>query len=318
MVRLPKIVNIFRRRKFPISFVYSDAYWLVDIGNHVFPTKKYRLIYEKLLFMGVKKQNFFSPEPALDEDILLVHTSKYIKKLRTGRLSRSEIMELELPYKPEIFDFAKLAVGGTILATRLAMESRLAVHIGGGFHHAFPDHGEGFCVLNDIAVSLAKAKQEGAIKRGMVVDCDVHQGNGTAAIFSDEESIFTFSLHQMDLYPAQKPASNLDVGMWSGDGDEKYIPLLKSRFPQLYREFEPDLILYLAGADPYEGDQLGGLRLTQEGLEERDRIIIGEALKLDIPIAVVLAGGYAADVGDTVSIHLNTIKTAQSLFRKYH
>jgi acetoin utilization deacetylase AcuC-like enzyme len=224
---------------------------------------------------------------------------------------------MELPYKPEHLDFAQLMVGGTIASARWALKEGLAVNIGGGFHHAFPDHGEGFCVLNDVAVALKKLKNEGRIQKGMVVDCDVHQGNGTANIFREDDSVFIFSIHQMDIYPAHKPESSVDVGMWSGDGDEKYLKAIRSHIPGLYNEFKPDLIFYLAGADPFEKDQLGSLKLTIEGLRERDKIVLSGALKHRIPVVVVLAGGYAYDVRDTVSIHLNTIKVAQKLMKRF-
>jgi len=310
------LFRLLRRKKFPFKFIYSDKYW-VDIGTHVFPAKKYRLIYEALLRMGAKKENFILPQPAADEDLLLVHTPKYLKKLKTGNLSHSEIFALELPYSPELMKFAWLFVGGTILTAEMALKDGLAVHLGGGFHHAFPDHGEGFCVFNDVAVALEKMKHEGKIERAMVVDCDLHQGNGTSFILAKKDYAFTFSIHQMDNYPAEKPSSSVDIGLWSGDGDEKYLPLIRSHFPSLYIEYKPDLIFYLAGADPYEDDQLGNLRLTMEGLIERDRIIIGEARRLGLPLVILLAGGYAKDVADTVSVHFNTIKTAQRIQRKY-
>ncbi len=316
MSRLHRFIRRLRGRKFPFRFVYSDAYWMVDLGNHVFPAKKYRLIYESLLKRGAKKENFVAPEPVMDEDLLLVHSSKYLKKLITGRLSPAEIMTLELPYDLEILDFARLMVGGTVKAAELSLQDGLAVHIGGGFHHAFTDHGEGFCILNDVAVALKKMTGIEAIHRGMVVDCDVHQGNGTAEIFAEDENIFTFSLHQMDIYPARKEESSLDVGLWSGDGDEKYLAVLRSHIPRLYREFQPDIILYLAGADPYEKDQLGGLKISIDGLKERDRIVVDEALRLEIPVAILLAGGYAYDAMDTVEVHLNTIRMAQKAKRK--
>jgi len=311
------LLRFFLRKKFPFKFVYSEDYWIVDIGKHVFPVKKYRLVYEELLSMGAKKENFLIPEPAKDEDLLLVHTSKYMKKLKTGSLSPSEILALELPYSAELVKFSQLCVGGTILTARRALKDGLSVHIGGGFHHAFPDHGEGFCVLNDVAVALEKIKQEGRIQKAMIVDCDLHQGNGTSFIFAKKNYAFTFSIHQMDIYPAEKPLSSVDVGLWSGDGDEKYLSSLCFHFPRLYSEFKPDLVFYLAGADPFEGDQLGSLTLTKEGLKERDRIVIEEARKLRIPVAIVFAGGYARNVEDTVSIHLNTIKIAQKIQRKY-
>lgn len=307
----------FRTKNFPFRFVYSDTYWMVDLGNHVFPAEKYRLIYEKLLRRGAKKENFKAPEPASDEDLLLVHSPKYLKKLKTGRLSQSEVITMELPYSAEVLDFAQLMVGGTIMAVRLALEDGLSVHIGGGFHHAFHDHGEGFCILNDVAVALRKMQQSGAFQKGMIMDCDVHQGNGTAEIFAEDESVFTFSMHQMDIYPAKKEKSTLDVGFWSDDGDQKYLDSLKSHIPRLYETFKPDVVFYLAGADPYEKDQLGGLKVTFDGLKERDSIVIQGALQLKIPVVILFAGGYAFDVMDTVEIHLNTIKMAQKLKRKY-
>ncbi len=312
-----RLLSFLPRKKFPFKFIYCQDYWMVDIGKHVFPVKKYRLIYEKLLSMGVKKESFLAPEPSPDEDLLLVHTAKYLKKLKTGSLLQSEILTLELPYSAELLRFARLYVGGTILTARRALEDGLAIHIGGGFHHAFPDHGEGFCVLNDVAVALEKMKQDKRIKKAMVVDCDLHQGNGTAFIFARKDYIFTFSIHQMDIYPAQKPSSSVDVGLWSGDGDEKYLSSLRLHFPRLYREFQPDVVFYLAGADPYEEDELGSLKLTKEGLKERDQIILEGARRLRIPVAVVFAGGYARKVEDTVEIHLNTIRVAQKVQRKY-
>lgn len=318
MALLIDMFKIFRRKKFHFKFVYSENYWMVNLGEHVFPVKKYRLIYENLLYMGARKENFLSPQLPEEEDLLLVHTPKYLKKLKSGSLSYSEILTLELPYSPELLEFAQLFVGGTILAAKNALEDGLGVHIGGGFHHAFPDHGEGFCVLNDVAVSLEKMKQEGRVQKAMVVDCDLHQGNGNAFIFANKDYAFTFSIHQMDIYPAQKLSSSVDVGLWSGDGDEKYLAELRLNFPRLYQEFQPDLVFYLAGADPYENDQLGNLRITMEGLKERDRIVIGEARKLHLPVVILFAGGYAYSVNDTVSIHLNTIQVARKIQGKYY
>jgi len=318
MVDLKTALKIFRRRKFPFKFVYSDSYWMVELGNHVFPIKKYLRIYEKLLEAGAKKDNFLSPPLVTDDDLQLVNSSKYIKKIRSGKLSQTELMTLEIPYSTEGVKFAFMNVGGTILAAETALEEGLAVHIGGGFHHAFSDHGEGFCVFNDVAVALERMRYEGRIDKALVVDCDVHQGNGTADIFSDKDYAFTFSIHQMDLYPAHKPSSSLDVGLWSGDGDDKYLAALREHFPRLFHEYQPDLVFYLAGADPYEKDQLGALKLTPAGLRERDEIVIGAARKLGLPLVIVLAGGYAWDLENTVTIHFNTITAAQRAQRKYH
>jgi len=323
MVDLKGMLSLLRRPRFPFKFVYSDAYWLVDLGDHVFPIVKYRLIYEQLLSQGIRKENFLTPQPASDPEIELVHTARYVKKIRQGKLSQAEMLALELPFCQECVDFAVLTVGGTIQAAEQALAEGLCFHIGGGFHHAFRDHGEGFCVFNDVAVSLEKMKRDGRIRRAMIVDCDVHQGNGTAVIFSGMDDVFTFSLHQMDLYPAQKPRSSLDVGLWAGDPDEKYLAALTEHIPRIYEEFQPDLVYYLAGADPLEYDQLGCLRISHEGLKERDRIVIEGARRLRLPLVILLAGGYAPDIADTVAVHMNTIEVARkaelkgaSLFRR--
>lgn len=312
-----RLLKFLDRRKFPLLFIYSDEYWMIDVGKHVFPIKKYRTIYEKLLLTGARKENFLAPQLAADEDILLVHSPRYVKKLKTGALSAAEIAMIELPFSTELVRFAWLSVGGTILAARKALEKGLAVHVGGGFHHAFHDHGEGFCVLNDVAVAIEKLKKEGAIRKAMVIDCDVHQGNGNAHILAGKDYAFIFSIHQMDIYPSSKPLSTVDVELWSGDGDGEYLAAMRSYFPRLYDEYKPDLVMYLAGADPYEKDQLGSLRLTKEGLRERDSLVIEEARRRHLPVAILLAGGYAVDFGDTVSIHLNTIKVAQRAMKKY-
>jgi acetoin utilization deacetylase AcuC-like enzyme len=312
-----RILRALEKWRFPVPFVYSDDYWMLDVGKHVFPIRKYRALYERLLLLGAKKENFVTPQAASDEDVLLVHSPRYIKKLRTASLSSAEIAMIELPFSLELVHFAWLMVGGTILTARLALERGLAIHLGGGFHHAFHDHGEGFCVLNDVAIAVEVLKKEGAVRRVMVVDCDLHQGNGTAHILADKDYAFTFSIHQMDLYPSNKPSSSVDIGLWSGEGDEKYLAALRSHFPRLYRDYSPDLVFYLAGADPFEKDQLGGLRLTKEGLRQRDAIVITEARRLRIPVAVVLAGGYAAEMEDTVAVHLGTIRVSQKTQRKY-
>jgi len=316
MISFKNIFAKWRLRKFTLKFVYSEKYWMVNLNHHVFPVEKYRLLYEKLIRLGAKKANFLPPQPAINEELLLVHTAKYLNKLQAGKLSQSEILTMELPYSPQLLEFALCQVGGTVLAAETALQEGLAVHLGGGFHHAFPDHGEGFCVVNDVAVALEKMKREGKIEKGMIIDCDVHQGNGTASIFDKKDYAFTFSIHQMDIYPAQKPSSSLDVGLWSGDGDDKYLTALKAHIPRIYQEFKPDIIFYLAGADPYQNDQLGGLKLTMEGLKERDKWVVGQARELGLPLVILLAGGYAYDVEETVTIHFNTIQLAQKIHRK--
>ena len=312
------LLNLFRvlvGKRFPFQFVYSSEYWMVETGRHVFPLQKYRLVYENLLAMGAKKENFLRPRPAPDEDVLLVHTARYLKRIKTGTLSAAELRALEIRYSPELVRFALLSVGGTVLAARKALECGLAVHLGGGFHHAFPDHGEGFCLLNDVAVAVRKMIEEKLARKVMVVDCDLHQGNGTATALAGRKDVFTLSIHQMDIYPTEKPLSTVDIGLMSGDGDVQYLAQLGAHIPRVYSEFRPDLVIYLAGADPFEKDQLGGLSLTKAGLKERDKVVIENARRLGIPVAVVLAGGYAAEIKDTVDIHLNTVRIAQRVQR---
>jgi acetoin utilization deacetylase AcuC-like enzyme len=288
---------------------------MVDTKNHVFPMAKYRMIYESLLSQGAKQVDFLHPLASSEEDLLLVHSSRYIRRVTEGKLSSSELAVLEIPFSEELVNFFLLMVGGTTAAAENALDTGLSFHIGGGFHHAFDDHGEGFCIFNDVAIALEKMICLERIKKAVIVDCDVHQGNGTAAIFQDRDYAFTFSIHQMDIYPAKKSYSSLDVGLWSGDGDEQYLEQINRYFPALYEKEDPGLIFYLAGADPYERDQLGGLDITREGLLERDRIIIEGARKLDIPMVILLAGGYAYDVADTVKIHMNTIDVARRAYR---
>jgi len=314
------LLDLFRvlvGKRFPFQLVYSNEYWMFETGKHIFPLQKYRLVYENLLAMGAKKENFLRPRPAPDEDILLVHTARYLRRIKSGGLSHAELRALEIGFSPELVRFALLTVGGTVLAARKALECGLAVHIGGGFHHAFPDHGEGFCLLNDVAVAARKLVEEKLAQRVMVVDCDLHQGNGTAAAFAGRKDIFTLSIHQMDIYPLEKPPSTVDIGLWAGDGDAKYLAELRAHIPKIYNEFRPNIVLYLAGADPYEKDQLGGLALTKAGLKERDKVVIENARRLAIPVVVVLAGGYASEIKDTVDIHLNTVRIAQRVQRVF-
>lgn len=284
-----------------MKIIYSPKY-NIDIGGHVFPTVKYDGVYNKLIKENPEyKKIIIEPYPAKDNEIELVHTKEYIRKLKTGALSPEEIYTLELPYSKKLIDASWLCAGGTIMTCRIALEEACAVHLGGGFHHAFPDHGEGFCVLNDIAIGIKVVQ-----KRTLVIDCDLHQGNGTAYIFRDAKNVFTFSIHQENNYPMPKPPSTLDIGLNDGVGDDEYMMHLRTHIPQIIEKFKPELIFYVAGADPYEFDQLGGLKLTMEGLGERDRFIFG----LGIPTAVVLAGGYALKVEDTVQIHYNMVKEA--------
>lgn len=296
-----------------MRIVYSPKYE-VDIGTHVFLTAKFRLVHERLIQENLfKEEDFTEPQPATDEDVKLVHTADYVRKLKEGTLSMWEIMTLELPYSKELIEASWLCAGGSIATAKTALEDGASAHLGGGFHHAFPDHGEGFCVLNDHSIAIRRLQKDGRIRKALVVDGDLHQGNGTAFIFRDDPSVFTFSIHQQNNYPAVKPPSDLDIGLNDGASDEEYLGYLEKHVPQIIKDFQPELIIYVAGADPYEHDQLGGLSLTLEGLKKRDEIVIGKSQKAGIPVAVVLAGGYAFKLKDTVTIHTNTIKVAGEL-----
>ena len=283
----------------------------VDIGKHVFPVTKYRLVKDRLEEGGwLEKARLESSEPASEEDILRVHTSAYWEKISTGTFALNEERILELPFSDDLREASVLCAGGTTQAGRLALAQGRAVHLGGGFHHAFADHGEGFCLLNDIAIAAATLLAEGATERIAVVDLDVHHGNGTAAIFAEEPRVFTFSMHHQWNYPALKPPGDLDVGLEDGVGDEEYLGLLREHLPRILEEFRPELILYLAGADPYEADQLGGLALSLEGLRARDELVLETAQEAGVGVAVTLAGGYAIRASDTVAIHCGTVEVA--------
>ncbi|MCM8783551.1 MAG: histone deacetylase [Candidatus Omnitrophica bacterium] len=267
--------------------------------------------------MGLKDEAFISPTTATKETVCLVHTSDYFEKLKFGRLSLEELLRLEIPMNEEIFTASLICVEGSYLAGKYALGNKLGIHIGGGFHHAFPDHGEGFCVFNDIAIAIRKLQKEGLIKKAMVIDCDLHQGNGTAYIFQRDSTVFTFSIHQENNYPFYKPAGSLDIGLDDGTDDGGYLAPLKEAIPPILRNFKPEIIFYQAGADPYKNDQLGGLRLTKDGLRERDAFIFNQAKENNISIAVTLGGGYAVNIQDTVGIHCNTIIEALKAFGLY-
>ena len=301
----------------PVPVVWHPAYE-VDIGAHVFPTRKYRLVRDRLLAEStIQAADLREPAPASDEDVGLVHTVDYVRRINTGSLSRDEQLVLEVPFSPALRVATWLCAGGSTLAGRLALERGIAVHLGGGFHHAFPDHGEGFCLINDVAIGIRVLQREGVVRRAVVVDLDVHHGNGTADIFRDDPDVFTFSMHQERNYPAHKPPSDLDLGLEDGAGDAEYLTLLERHLPDLLARHRPDLVLYLAGADPYRMDQLGGLSLTLEGLRRRDRMVFERAMAAGIPVAVCLAGGYATRTDDTVEIHCTTVREAAAALARW-
>lgn len=330
----------------PFKLIYSDAYYL-PIGRHVFPAEKYRRVRDRLIATRVAEaSDFLEPQPATDQDILLVHKPEYVQKLRNGTLTQREEMELEIPYSRDLVDAFWLAAGGSILAARHALDDKVSISIGGGFHHAFPDHGEGFCMVHDVAVAIRRLQRDDKIRTAMTVDCDVHQGNGTAAIFAGTRTasallpsassstmprpegapasgqirgahagdVFTISLHQHNNYPQWKPPSSIDVDLPDGIGDDDYLAWLDNALSSGLRQFEPDLLCYIAGADPYKEDQLGGLSLTIEGLKKRDALVFQVAKARGIPVMVTYAGGYAQNVDDTVTIHSNTVIAAKETF----
>jgi acetoin utilization deacetylase AcuC-like enzyme len=300
----------------PFRLVYSEGYDL-HLGDHVFPSKKYRWLHDRLVRTRFADAgDFIEPQPATDEDVALVHDAEWVAKLRNGTLNYQDILRLEIPYSQPMVEAFWLAAGGTILAARLALETGIGFNLGGGFHHAFPGHGEGFCAINDIAVAVRRVQRDGAIERAMVVDCDVHHGNGTAAIFAGDQSVFTISIHQFNNYPTEKPPSSLDIHLADGIGDAEYLHRLGNGYRAALSMFKPELVLYVAGADPYYEDQLGGLSLTFDGLMERDRLVIWTALTHHIPVAIVLAGGYAQSVEDTITIHANTAAVAKEILSK--
>jgi acetoin utilization deacetylase AcuC-like enzyme len=325
----------------PFKLIYSDDYYL-PIGAHVFPAEKYKRIHDRLLATGVAEpSDFVSPNPASDQDVLLVHTPEYVRKLRTGTLSAREELQMEVPYSPELVRAFWLAAGGSILAADHALKGRVAFSIGGGFHHAFPDHGEGFCMIHDVAIAIRRMQRDDRIRTAMTVDCDVHQGNGTAAIFAGTRvptaplpstsvssiatapakvrnahagDVFTISLHQENNYPAWKPPSSIDIDLPDEIGDEDYLAWLDNALSSGLRQFQPDLLCYIAGADPYRDDQLGGLALTIDGLKRRDELVFRVAKTRGIPVMVTFAGGYARHIDDTVTIHSNTVVAARDVF----
>jgi len=338
----------------PFKLVYSDDYYL-PIGSHVFPAEKYKRIHDRLLASGIAApSDFVVPSPATDRDVLLVHTPQYVEKLKTGTLSAREQLELEVPYSPELVRAFWLNAGGSILAADHALNDGMAISIGGGFHHAFPDHGEGFCLIHDVAIAIRRMQRDGKIHRAITVDCDVHQGNGTAAIFAGARTasgplpsvpnapmnpafsgnipakaaaktrmhsghagdVFTISLHQENNYPAWKPPSSIDIDLPDEIGDDDYLAWLDNALGSGLRQFNPELLCYLAGADPYREDQLGGLSLTIGGLKKRDELVFRAAKARGIPVMVTLAGGYARKLEDTITIHCNTVVAAKEVMQK--
>lgn len=295
-----------------MKIFYSDYAPLPLPQGHRFPAQKYSLLRRRVAQGGfVSLQDMLLAEPASDEQLLLVHTPAYLRQVKTGQLSSRQLRRIGLPWSPELVERARRSVGSTIAACRSALDDRIAVSLSGGTHHAYPDHGQGFCVFNDVAVAVRVLQSEGRVNSVLILDLDVHQGNGTAAIFAEDPKVFTFSMHGAKNFPYRKEQSDLDIGLPDGAGDQAYLEALTDGMARSL--LRPDLVIYLAGADPYKGDTLGRLSLTKAGLEARDNLVLQACLSRRAPLAILMSGGYAQDIEDTVDIHFRTVSTAAAL-----
>jgi acetoin utilization deacetylase AcuC-like enzyme len=294
---------------------YTSRYY-ADIGEgHVFPIRKFELVRDRLLREGTLcSADIIEPQPASIADVMLVHTDDYIRRLRAGALTARELRRLGLPWSKALVRRSFLAAGGTLNAARWALSEGIGSNLAGGTHHAFADRGEGFCVLNDVAIAIRVLCRDHLIERAAIVDCDVHQGNGTATIFADDHQVFTFSMHGAKNYPLFKARSTLDIELPDKTTDESYLETLASHLPRVF-DHKPDIVFYLGGADPYAGDRLGRLALSIAGLRARDEHVLRECLARRVPVVTVMSGGYAEDINDTVEIHCNTIRAARAVFQ---
>jgi len=296
---------------------FSPKYTL-DLGDHVFPTQKFALTARALVERGIlSAQDLEEREPASRQDLLLAHHASWVDRVLEGRLKPQDLEALELPWSEELVLSHRTCAQGTVLACRQALECGLGLHIGGGSHHAGPVRGEGFCVFNDIALGILKMQSEGRIRRAAVVDLDVHQGNGTAAIFAGRTDVFTFSIHEQDNYPPVKTPGSLDIGLQQGTTDAEYIAVLGQELPRILDLHRPELVVYQAGVDCFEKDLLGGFKLTEKGLIRRDRLVFEQCFQRRIPVAVTLGGGYAVRLQDSVRLHVQTVETAIASHRRF-
>ena len=295
--------------------IFYSPYYYADIGEgHIFPIRKFEIAKDILLAEGtLLPDEIVAPEPVDAADLLLVHTEDYITRLTEGRLTAKEIRKLGLPWSEALVRRSFHAISGTINAARQSLINGIASNLAGGTHHAYPDRGEGFCVLNDVAVSIRVLQREKLASKFLIIDLDVHQGNGTAFIFQNSPEVFTFSMHGAKNYPLFKETSSLDIELADGTADDEYLETLEHAMPRL-RLHDADIIFYLAGADPYEHDRLGRLKLTKEGLRQRDDMVLRFARDEGIPIVTTMSGGYAEEIADTVYIHCNTIRAVKSVF----
>lgn len=291
---------------------YTDHFVLPLPNGHRFPMQKYALLREAV--QTYAPHSLEEAAAAADHDLLLVHEAAYIERMSHGTLTTTEIRQIGFPWSPQMAERARRSAGATLAAAKTALTERCAINLAGGTHHAFADHGEGFCCYNDAAVAARVLQRDHGMPRVLICDLDVHQGNGTASIFRDDASVFTFSMHGARNYPVRKETSDLDVELPDGCDDAAYLHALRENLPRAITQFRPNAMIYLAGADPYEGDRLGRLKLTKTGLAKRDRFVLEFARDNAIPVAVTMAGGYAHNVADIVDIHFNTVRTAFEVF----
>ncbi|HSE17282.1 MAG TPA: histone deacetylase [Pyrinomonadaceae bacterium] len=293
---------------------YTPRYY-AEIGEgHVFPIRKFQMVRDRLIAEGtLDPAELIEPSPAPLEDVLLVHTEDYVSRLCTGQLTPKEIRRLGLPWSESLVRRSFYAVGGTLAATHAALTQGYGSNLAGGTHHSFADRGEGFCVLNDVAIAIRAMRARNTIRRAAIVDCDVHQGNGTATIFAGDTETFTFSIHGANNYPLFKAQSTLDIELVDGTQDAEYLETLAHHLPSVFAH-EPDIVFYLAGADPFARDKLGRLALSLDGLRERDACVLRECYEREVPIVTVMSGGYGKDINDTIEIHCNTIRMVKEVF----
>ena len=289
----------------------SARYTIPLPAGHRFPIEKYALLRDAVVASDlVSPSALHEPDRASVDALLLVHTPRYVDAVVDGTLSDAEQRRIGLPWSEFLVERSFRAVGGTCEAARAALDRGVTMNLAGGTHHAFPDHGEGFCVFNDVAVAIRVLQRDGHIRRAAVIDLDVHQGNGTHAIFAGDETVFTFSMHGGRNYPFHKVAGSLDVELGDGTEDDLYLEMLATHLPVVLATSAPDLVIYLAGSDPHEGDRLGRLRLTFDGLARRDAMVLDACREVGIPVAVTIAGGYGRNIDDSVQVHLNTVRVA--------
>ncbi len=313
---------------------WSSARYVIPLPEgHRFPIAKYAMLRDSALANGlIAREHLHEPARASLDELRLVHTDRYIASVVDGPLSVDEQRRIGFPWSPHLVERSLRAVGGTCAAADAALRDGIAINLAGGTHHAFPDHGEGFCVFNDVAVAVRSLQRSGRITRAAIIDLDVHQGNGTHAVFAGDPSVFTFSMHGARNYPFRlsgehdlrgadahaygvRVAGSLDIDLPDGTGDDPYLSLLADALPRVIAEASPDLVIYLAGADPHEGDRLGRMKLTFDGLERRDAMVLEACREIGVPVAITIAGGYGRNLEDTVRVHMNTIRVACGFMR---